>query len=68
METIELSRNAAWIEMYASDEYQALASDERATIDRLMAERGGPGRLPALTETFRQATRLETAFWEMAMH
>ena len=56
-----------WIDMYASDEYQAVAADERATINRLMAERGGPGRLPALTETFRQATRLEAAFWGMGM-
>ena len=58
----------AWIDMYASDEYQAVAADEQATMNRLMAERGGPGRLPSLTETFRQATRLEAAFWEMGMH
>ena len=56
-----------WIEMYASDEYQAVAADERATLNRLMAERGGPGRLPGLTKIFRQATLLETAFWQMAM-
>jgi thiaminase/transcriptional activator TenA len=56
-----------WIEMYASDEFQAVAADERATLNRLMAERGGPGRLPSLIKTFRQATRLETAFWQMAM-
>jgi len=65
--THRTNRYAPWIEMYASDEYQALATDERTTIDRLMGERGGPGRLAALTETFRQATRLETAFWEMGM-
>ena len=53
--------------MYASDEYQSLATDEQATMNRLMAERGGPGRLPSLTETFRQATRLETSFWQMGM-
>ena len=58
---------APWIEMYASDEYQAVAADERATLNRLMAERGGPGRLASLIKTFRQATRLETAFWQMAM-
>ncbi len=55
----------AWIEMYAGDEYQALAADENATIDRLMARRGGPGRFPALVKNFRQATRLEAAFWQM---
>jgi thiaminase/transcriptional activator TenA len=54
--------------MYASDSYQAVAADDRATISRLKAERGGPGRLPALTETFRQATRIETAFWQMGLH
>ena len=37
-------------------------------MNPLMAERGGPGRLPSLIETFRQATRLEAAFWEMGMH
>ncbi len=58
---------APWIEMYASDEYQAVAADERATLNRLMAERGGPARLPNLIKTFRQATQLETAFWQMAM-
>jgi len=57
-----------WIDMYASDEYQSVAADEQAIMNRLMAERGGPGRLPSLTKTFRQATRLETAFWEMGMH
>ncbi len=59
---------APWIDMYASDQYQAVAEDERATIERLMARRGSPGRLPVLTETFRQATRLEAALWDMGMH
>ena len=63
----EANPYAPWIEMYASDEYQAVAADERATMNRLMAERGGPGRLPSLIKTFSQATRLETAFWQMAM-
>ncbi|MCH7944244.1 MAG: thiaminase II [Proteobacteria bacterium] len=63
----EANPYAPWIEMYASDEYQAVAADERATLNRLMAERGGPGRLASLIKTFRQATRLETAFWQMAM-
>jgi thiaminase/transcriptional activator TenA len=65
---IEANPYTLWIDMYASDEYQAVAADEQATMNRLMAERGGPGRLPSLTETFRQATRLEAAFWEMGMH
>ncbi|MCG8509093.1 MAG: thiaminase II [Rhodospirillales bacterium] len=56
-----------WIEMYASDEYQAVATDEVAYLDRLMEKRGGPGRMNGLTETFRQATRLEAAFWQMGL-
>ena len=63
----EANPYAPWIAMYASDDYQAVAAGEQATLNRLMAERGGPGRLPGLTKTFRQATRLETAFWQMAM-
>ncbi len=56
---------ADWIEMYASAEYQAVAAAEIAHLDDLMARRGGPGRMPALIRIFRQATRLEVAFWEM---
>jgi len=58
---------AAWIEMYASEEYQGVAAAHIAHMDTLMARRGGPGRLAALTTTFHQATRLETAFWDMAL-
>jgi thiaminase/transcriptional activator TenA len=58
----------AWIEMYASADYQAVASDHAAQMDRLMHRRGGPGRLDTLVTTFRQATRLEAAFWEMGLH
>jgi len=58
----------AWIEMYASADYQSVASDHVAHMDRLMDRRGGPGRLEALVTTFRQATRLEAAFWEMGLH
>ena len=57
----------AWIEMYAGDEYQGLAADEEATLDRLLARRGGPGRFPSLAKNFRQATRLEAAFWQMGL-
>ncbi len=57
----------AWIEMYASDDYQAVARDERAMIDRLMTTRGGNGRMASLQKTFTEATRLEEAFWDMGM-
>jgi thiaminase/transcriptional activator TenA len=65
---VEANPYRPWIDMYASDEYQAVAADEQATLNRLMTERGSSGRLPSLSETFRQATRLEAAFWEMGMH
>jgi thiaminase/transcriptional activator TenA len=57
-----------WIEMYACAEYQDLAARERAHLDSLMTRRGGPGRFPTLVETFRQATRLEAAFWRMGLN
>ena len=58
----------AWIEMYASADYQSVAGAHVAHMDRLMRRRGGPGRLEALSTTFHQATRLEAAFWEMGLH
>jgi thiaminase/transcriptional activator TenA len=58
---------ASWIETYAGEEYQQLAGGQAGQLDHLLAERGGPGRLTALTEIFRQATRLETKFWDMGL-
>ena len=57
----------AWIEMYAGDDYQETARAEVAQLDRLMQRRGGEGRWPSLATTFRQATRLEAAFWQMGL-
>lgn len=57
----------AWIEMYAGEDYQAVARAHGAQMDELFARRGGPGRLPGLTTTFRQATQLEAAFWDMGL-
>jgi thiaminase/transcriptional activator TenA len=56
-----------WIEMYASSEYQQVAAAHIVQMDRLMARRGGPGRMASLEIIFHQATRLEAAFWQMAM-
>ncbi|GAB6054068.1 TenA family protein [Magnetospira thiophila] len=58
----------AWIDMYASDDYQQVARAEAAYLDDLFVRRGGPGRLPGLHTTFRQATRLEAAFWDMGLN
>ncbi len=56
-----------WIELYAATDYQDVARAQVATIDRLMERRGGPGRFESLLTTFGQATRLEAAFWDMAL-
>ena len=58
---------AAWIEMYASDDYQEVAAQALAQLDRLLSRRAGEGRWPELVKTFDQATRLEVAFWDMGM-
>ena len=56
-----------WIEMYASEDYQALCRSAESQLDRLFQSRGGPGRLDGLRKTFRQATRLEADFWQMGL-
>ena len=57
----------AWIEMYGGSEYQEVAAAAVRQLDRLGAERLTEARWPALAETFRQATRLEAAFWQMGL-
>lgn len=57
----------AWVETYAGADYQGLAGDHARQLDALAARRGGDARFPSLAETFRQATRLEAAFWEMGL-
>lgn len=57
----------AWIDMYAGAEYQEVAAAAVRQLDRLGAERLTEARWPALAETFRQATRLEAAFWQMGL-
>ena len=56
-----------WIDMYASNEYQAAARRQIKQMDSLLARRGGEGRFASLVKTFGEATRLETAFWEMGL-
>ena len=64
---LDSNRYREWIEMYASKEYRDVAKAEAAYLDRLMARRGGEGRFDSLLVTFRQATRLEAAFWDMGL-
>ncbi len=58
---------ADWIAMYAGEEYQEVTVEAVSTLDALMTRRGGPGRMPGLTETFRMATVLEADFWQMGL-
>lgn len=59
------NRYESWIAMYAGDEYQTVAEDAVAQLDRVARRRGGRDRLPRLQALFRQAVRLEIGFWEM---
>jgi thiaminase/transcriptional activator TenA len=56
-----------WIEMYAGDEYQEVAESEKTFLEDLLARRGGPGRMVALSDTFAKATQLEVEFWQMGL-
>ncbi|MDA0238668.1 MAG: TenA family protein, partial [Proteobacteria bacterium] len=57
----------AWIDMYLSEEYRTAVAEECAQLDRLMETRGGAARFDALAKTFGEATRLESAFWQMGL-
>lgn len=58
---------ADWIALYAGDDYQAVAADAIANLDSLFARHGGDGRIDSLVRTFRVATELEVAFWQMGL-
>ena len=58
---------ADWIAMYAGEEYQEVTVEAVSALDALMSRRGGPGRMPGLTETIRMATVLEADFWQMGL-
>jgi len=58
---------SSWIDMYAGQDYREVAVAAAEQLDRLAAERLTPGRETTLQTTFRQATRLEAAFWEMGL-
>ncbi len=56
---------AVWIAEYAGAPYQAVAEAARAHLDRLAQHYVTPAREAELGAIFREATRLETDFWEM---
>lgn len=57
---------AAWIAEYAGEAYQALAADAIQELDQLAKLTVTPARETELITLFRQATNLETAFWQSA--
>ena len=65
---VEGNRYAAWIEMYSSAEYREVARAAIEQLERLATRRATEHRLPSLAETFRRATRLEAAFWDMGLN
>ena len=54
-----------WIEEYAGVPYQEVAAKARAQLDRLADLYATPAREAVLIPIFKEATRLETNFWEM---
>ncbi len=64
---VEDNAFAEWITMFAGDDYQDMARRQVDYLDRLMQERGGPGRMDSLVQTFRQATRLEAAVFDAGL-
>ena len=57
----------AWIEMYASTEFQDVAKAEIDLLEHTAKNRGGDARIKSLTETFATASRLEADFWQMGL-
>jgi thiaminase (transcriptional activator TenA) len=56
---------AVWIGEYAGAGYQEIAEAARGHLDRLAERYSTPAREAELVAIFREATRLEAAFWEM---
>lgn len=56
-----------WIAAYGGEDYQAVARAHVAMLDRLWQRRAGGARFDDLARIFAEATRLETAFWQMGL-
>jgi thiaminase/transcriptional activator TenA len=59
------ARFAAWIDSYASPEFQALADWCRRLVDRMGGESSGPVR-KRMETAFLVSSQYELAFWQMA--
>ena len=58
---------AFWIAEYGGAEYQKVANDARALINRLARDGLTEARYPRLLSIFKSATRLESDFWQMGL-
>jgi len=58
---------APWIAEYAGDGYQQLAASTVAHLEALSGGAVGKARFRQLAGIFAQASRLETAFWQMGL-
>src|SRR5262245_55618483 len=64
----ETNRYRVWIAEYAGAPYQEVAARARAHLERLADSYATPTREAELIAIFKEATRLEIAFWEMGWH
>jgi thiaminase/transcriptional activator TenA len=62
---VATNRYRVWIDEYAGAPYQEVAAASRAHLDRLAMRYVTPAREAELVAVFREATRLETDFWDM---
>jgi thiaminase (transcriptional activator TenA) len=56
-----------WIDEYAGAPYQEVAAKARGHLDRLADRYAASAREAELIAIFKEATRLETEFWEMGL-
>ncbi len=56
-----------WIEMYAGEEYQEVSDGAIKQLEDLAEARLTEARFDSLSKTFREASRLEAAFWQMGL-
>ena len=65
--TVKGNMYGSWIEMYSSAAYQDVANSAIEQLDSLGVRLGAEARIAALTDIFRDATRLEIEFWQMGL-
>lgn len=54
----------SWIETYSGPEYHGLVREGLAQLEEVSLSHGGTARYPLLLKQFRQAVKLEAAFWD----